>query len=128
MQLRYLKPSLFLSSQTDELDVDQLSCNIQLMDKLKLYSLSAMKNDVLNVTNEQDCQFREYEEKRLLSLKHTVVNCFGSSNLQADVNRKVDLLLQSIDKLQLSLKSRNFGRTLWDDVSKMAKLCDDLHK
>jgi hypothetical protein len=94
MQLRYLKPSLFLSSQTDELDVDQLSCNIQLMDKLKLYSLSTMKNDVLNVTNEQDCQFREYEEKRLLSLKHTVVNCFGSSNLQADVNRKVDLLLE----------------------------------
>ena len=37
MQLRYLKPTLFLSSQTDELDVDQLSCNIQLMDKLKLY-------------------------------------------------------------------------------------------
>jgi hypothetical protein len=36
MLLRYLKPSLFLSSQTDELDVDQLSCNIQLMDKLKL--------------------------------------------------------------------------------------------
>jgi hypothetical protein len=128
MQLRYLKPTLFLSSQTDELNVDQLSCNIQLMDKLKLYSLSTMKNDVLNVTKEQDCQFREYEEKRLLSLKQTVVNCFGSSNLQAVVNKKVDLLLESIHKLQLSLKSRSFGPTLWDDISKMAKLCDDLHK
>ena len=128
MQLRYLKPALFLSSPDDELNVDQLSCMIQLMDKLKLYSLSTMKNDVLNVTNEQNCQFREYEEKRLRSLKYTVANCLRSSNLQAAVNEQVDLLLKSIDMLQLSLESCSFGPTIWDDISKMAQLCNDLHK
>ena len=87
-----------------------------------------MKNDVLNVTKERDCQFKAYEKKRLLSLKHTVANCFGSGNLQAVVNEKVDLLLKLIDKLQLLLESCSFGPTLWDDTSKIAKLCDDLHK
>ena len=87
-----------------------------------------MKNDVLNVTKERDCQFRAYEKKRLPSLKHTVANCFGSGNLQAVVNEKVDLLLKLIYKLQLLLESCSFSPTLWDDTSKMAKLCDDLHK
>ena len=88
-----------------------------------------MKNDVLNVTKERDCrQFRAYEKKRLLSLKHNVANCFGSGILQAVVNEKVDLLLKLIDKLQLLLESCSFCPTLWDDTSKMTKLCDDLHK
>lgn len=51
MQLRYLEPRLFLASKTDKLGED-LSCMIQLMDKVKLYSLSAIKDDVLNITEE----------------------------------------------------------------------------
>lgn len=128
MQLRYLKPSLFLSSSIDELDVDQLSCNIQLIDKLKLYSMSTIKDDVLNVTKKQCCQYREYEAKRLFSLKHTVVDCFGSNNLQTVVNEKVTLLLKSIEKLQLTLESCSFGLNVWDDISKMAEWCDNVQK
>lgn len=40
----------------------------------------------------------------------------------------MDLLLKSVDKLQFLIESACFGPALWEDVSKVAKQCDDLHK
>ena len=76
MRLRHLEPNLFLVNKT-EMSQD-VGPNIHLMDKLKLYSISTMETDILNVTEKQDCKFRLYEIQRLESLKQTVSSCLES--------------------------------------------------
>eukprot|EP00794_Sanderia_malayensis_P004304 gene4304-4873_t len=125
MRLHHLEPNLFLVNKTEK--SHDIGLNIQLIDKLKLYSISTMKTDILNVTEKQDCKFRLYEIQRLLSLKQTVGNCLQSISSQV-MKEKLGILLHDIENLQLSLQSHCFRTILCNQISKIAKKGDDLSK
>ena len=97
------------------------------MDKLKLYSISTMETDILNVTEKQDCKFRLYEIQRLESLKQTVSSCLESISSQV-IREKLGILLHDIQRLQLSLQSNCYGPVLCNQIFKVAEKGDDLSK
>ena len=109
MRLRHLAQNLFLANRTEKFE--DVSFKIQLMDKLKLYSISTMKADIVNVTEKEDCKFRLYELQRLLSLKQTVGSCLELISSQI-INEKLGILLHNIENLQLCLQSNSFGPVL----------------
>ncbi len=125
MRLRQLEPNLFLVKTTEKLQ--DVGLNIQLMDKLKLYTISTMERDILNVTEKEDCKFQLYEIQRLLSLKQTVGSCLESISSQV-MEEKLGILLHDIKRLQLSLQSNCFGPVLCNQIFKIAEKGDDLSK
>ena len=65
---RYEKPHLFEVPDTTFSDQFKGACGC-IKDKLINFKLSSMENDLIKVTNKQDCVFRKYETQKLNNVK-----------------------------------------------------------
>ena len=128
MRLRYKVPSAFVVDKNDV--TSSASALIRISDQLKLFYLSSKENDVKQITNDSNCRYRRYEEKRVLSLLRELklfqesVNEEPSTFCSMDISNIMVLVQQSEDLLmKLQSKPRDHHSVIWQSVQAVVNGC-----
>ena len=134
--MKYEEPFLFDANAEPDATYAKTfhSVLFRVFDKLRHYEMSSLREDVMKIMQDKDCNHRRYESARVTSLLKLLTTCLDDLNVinntqeEGSLNTKVvkddiETLISQCEKVCSTVEKEEDRHAVWDDVKELKQNC-----